>query len=239
MPVTSATCSTAPPVHTTLPRVMMSFTVQTDGAQCGLRLQIAGKITYRHTDGNGTVVAVVRNFATPSLCDALVSLCEEHGFGRKEQDYAQSTVDLEVDAVPRVRDWLLQCGLMPALTRCMLASHGHPPIAFDDVFVVKYDAGADGQRDLLRHVDGGDVSFMLALSPRNAYDAGGTDFDVLEEPLHLEQGDLTLFHADLYHAGIPISRGVRYLLVGFCFVREEAARVPGNLDVNLRTISEG
>jgi hypothetical protein len=37
--------------------------------------------------------------------------------------------------------------------------------AFDDVFVVKYHDSS--QRELVRHVDGGDVSFMVALNPGN------------------------------------------------------------------------
>lgn len=62
------------------------------------------------------------------------------------------------------------------------------------------------------------MSFMLALSPRSAYMGGGTTYDVLaSEPLHLEQGQVCTFHADLYHTGNPILEGLRYLLVGFCY----------------------
>ena len=70
----------------------------------------------------------------------------------------------------------------------------------------------------MRHFDGGDVSFMLALSPRSDYDGGGTQFDALANSsniLHLDQGDLVLFDANLFHEGVAITRGSRYLLVGF------------------------
>lgn len=44
--------------------------------------------------------------------------------------------------------------------------------------VVKYSAAA-GQRGLLSHVDGGDLSFMIALSESSEYVGGGTHFEAL------------------------------------------------------------
>jgi len=42
-------------------------------------------------------------------------------------------------------------------------------------------------------------------------------------PLHLEQGELLIFDAKLYHCGLQITSGVRYLLVGFCFTASSSA----------------
>lgn len=60
-------------------------------------------------------------------------------------------------------------------------------------------------------------------------------------PLHLQQGELLIFDANLYHSGLAVSSGVRYLLVGFCFVAggEEggAAAARGELDLNLLPLS--
>ena len=195
------------------------------------------QVRYHHTgdsDDDTSTIASMPGFATPMLCNELVDLCESVGFG-KEQDaarYTQATVDLEVDAAPRVQSFLRTRGLVHAVASCMLRTHGHVPAAFDDVFVVKYDT--QQQRELERHVDAGEVSFMLALSPRASYAGGGTEFDVLAGgPLHLEQGELVLFDASLYHKGVPIVAGTRYLLVGFCFVGTAATRVPGNVGLGL------
>jgi hypothetical protein len=77
---------------------------------------------------------------------------------------------------------------------------------------------------------------MLALSERSSYEGGGTDFDCLDEVLHLEQGELVLFDASMYHAGVPITTGLRYLLVGFCHTKISAMRAVGNLNLNLDPI---
>ena len=199
-------------------------------------------------------VASVPGFATTQLCEELVGLCEQHGFGaeRAGSGYTQATVDLEVDAAPTVRAWLLRRGLLPAISRCMRATHGAAPAAFDDVFVVKYDATGTSdvcQQALEMHCDAGDVSFMLALSPREAYSGGGTFFEALclgaqfvnegercrGGTLHLPQGELLLFDAALRHAGVRISAGTRYLLVGFCLVGG-GPPLGGCIDLNLKKL---
>ena len=169
----------------------------------------------------GASVSSTPNFAHSTLCAELIAVCERHGFTceRTESQYAQATTDLEVDSAPAVRHFVLSRGLIPAVRTAMLASHGVTPVAFDDMFVVRYDA--EEQRELVRHFDAGDVSFMLALSAQTDYAGGGTAFDAMgSEVVHLEQGELVLFDAALYHAGLPITRGKRYLLVGFCYTLE-------------------
>ena len=204
-----------------------------------------------HYSSHSSCLCSFPKFAAKETCDELISLCESEGFrSEKSSDYSQATFDLEVDSSARVREWLIEHKLVPKVSACMMSSHSTCPVSFDDVFVVKYDATVTGgQQGLEWHVDGGDVSFMLALSPRDMYTGGGTGFDCLMEaydedqqlqevgevpaeglttyfksksgnslrPLHLDQGELLIFDAKLYHSGFEISSGVRYLLVGFCF----------------------
>ena len=251
------------------------------------RFRFGGLVRHHYSGGpGGGAIASVPNFAPAELCRELVARCEAAGGFEAEAPagspgdaaaprYEQATTDLEVDS-PRasaVRALLLQSGLVREVSRAMRATHGGvSPTAFDDVFVVRYEAAAAAaaaaagsgaevggapQRSLVRHVDGADVSFMLALSARGGgggggedYEGGGTAFDVLggttttttteeEQPgaspvLHLAQGELVIFDAALYHAGLPITRGRRHLLVGFCHVaRPAAARERGGLGLNL------
>jgi hypothetical protein len=152
-------------------------------------------------------LSVVSGFASPDLCTRLIRLCEKVGF-KKEADvtYRQSTVDLEVDASPRIKKCLKAANLIDALQKHMLTVFEQQVCAFDDLFVVKYDAAE--QRELERHYDAGDISFMLALSKTSSYVGGGTRFDGVEDhALQLEQGELVLFDASMYHAGIPITHG--------------------------------
>ena len=132
-------------------------------------------------------------FLTPAGCDTIVALSEaqaaEDGGWRGEDGYVQATVDLEVDRAPLLRAWLRRVDLIARVGQ-FLRRAGHAPPgggraihALDDLFVVRYDAEAaargSGQRALTEHVDGGDVSFMLALSDAADYAGGGTEFAAL------------------------------------------------------------
>ena len=143
------------------------------------------KINYLYTcsdiSGYGAIVSVP-NFASPKECNDIISTCERFGFSGEadEISYAQSTIDIEVDSCPPLRDFLISIDLIPRIQHYMLSVFETRITAFDDVFVVKYDARQ--QRDLVRHFDAAHLSFMLMLSPASAYTAGGTHFDVLAHP---------------------------------------------------------
>ena len=230
------------------------------------------KLYYHHLSDSSSICSFP-SFCSANVCERLISLCEEEGFkSEDDQEYHQSTFDLEVDASPKVREYLVKNGFVPALCDCMMLSHGTSPVAFDDVFVVKYDATkSTAQKSLNWHYDAGNVSFMLALSGQDSYEGGGTAFDVLQDgydegrqhedlknlttqelagyflttycvknkhflPLHLCQGELLVFDAKLYHSGLQIFSGTRYILVGFCDVIKSDNRITdcqGNVGLDL------
>lgn len=71
------------------------------------------------------------------------------------------------------------------------------------------------------------------------YDGGGTYFSDVALHLTLEQGHLVIFDAKLDHQGLPITRGVRYLLVAFCYTKDEReARVEGNVSLECDMIMD-
>ena len=176
-------------------------------------------------------------FLAPEACREFVALCEAHavelGGWSKELAvrYPQTTTDLEVDRVPALRHWLIEADVMPRVRAHFAAAHGAELHALDDLFVIKYDARTGGeQKELQPHRDAGDLSFMVALSARCEYTGGGTHYPELDKVVHLDQGELLSFDADLVHSGVPISSGVRYLLVGFCHCASSAAATePGNI----------
>lgn len=97
----------------------------------------------------------------------------------------------------------------------MQAHGGQSIVALDDCFVIKYNAsGPGGQRALEKHVDGGDLSFMVALSDRARYTGGGTAFygpgNVVDSIVELEQGQCVSFPAKVMHQGLAITAGIRY-----------------------------
>jgi hypothetical protein len=152
--------------------------------------------------GDGRIVSSV--FLTPEGCRELVRVCECHAWrSDPAAAYAFTTVDLEVERAPAVKAWCQRVGLLARVSARVAHAHGGVALtALDDLFVVKYDAtsAGGGQQELPRHVDAGDVSFMVALSAVGGdYEGGGTGFDCLGDSgcghggadqkaaLHLEQ----------------------------------------------------
>jgi len=132
--------------------------------------------------GDGDIVS--SEFMTPGGCRYLIQLCEQHAEWRSDSAavYAYTTVDLEIDKAPAVKAWCQGVGLLVKVSARVAQAHGGFPLtALDDLFVVKYTASGEiSQQELPRHVDAGDLSFMVALSALGEdYDGGGTGFDVL------------------------------------------------------------
>eukprot|EP00939_MAST-03C_sp_MAST-3C-sp1_P001096 g1096.t1 len=94
-----------------------------------------------------------------------------------------------------------------------------------DVFVLKYSADEScGQTSLRKHIDGSSVALtvLVSLSTREDYVGGGTEFFRSSSdkiPFRLvrpPQGKAVVFPGnDIYHRGVAITKGRRYLLVGF------------------------
>lgn len=81
-----------------------------------------------------------------------------------------------------------------------------------DLFIVKYEH--DKQNFLEPHKDGSFISFNILLTNPSDFEGGGTEF---EDGLITKnmQGDLFIHSSLITHSGIPITKGKRYLLVGF------------------------
>ena len=194
---------------------------------------LPGRIKFHHHDNN--IIASIPGFWDRSLCEEFVALSEKQGFMSEREGYAQSTTDIEVDKNLHLKEALRKHKFVEQVSQAITRIHGAQITAFDDVFVVKYDF--QQQKELIRHYDCGKVSFILALSSQKDYDGGGTKFDVLgKDPVHLTKGECLIFNSKLYHCGVPISKGVRYILVGFCFTDKDACLKRGNINLSLNSI---
>ena len=167
--------------------------------------------------------------AITSLVDSLLPLSPS-----QPDCYAQATTDVEVCKHPSLRSLVLP--LIPSITSLVTlhTCSNTPPSCFDDVFIVKYSAGS--QNSLVRHVDAGDFSFMVALSSPAGYEGGGTSFDGVPDPVICEAGEVLLFPSDIYHSGLPLTSGTRHLLVGFCHLSPLALRTPLNVSLSLEEL---
>jgi len=109
------------------------------------------------------------------------------------------------------------------------SSRNKSPLYLRDLFVVKYAMG--GQRSLSLHKDGSHLSFNIALQSFDSdYKGGGTYVKAINRTIHIKKGDVLFHPSALYHKGVEITDGVRYILVGF--VKMQGApwwRLWGNL----------
>ena len=84
-----------------------------------------------------------------------------------------------------------------------------------DIFIVRYAAADGAQNTLPMHTDGSRYSFNVLLSPEDSFEGGGTHFETLGRTCKPRQGEILLHRGDLRHAGMPVTKGTRYILVGF------------------------
>ena len=106
-------------------------------------------------------------------------------------------------------------------------------LAIDDLFVAKYEPR--GQKGLAAHEDGSIWSFVVALNAGDGtaaaadddddaivaeFAGGGTRFELLPgQPVYRPGvGGAIGFHGHNRHCGMPVTRGVRYILAGFLTV---------------------
>lgn len=150
------------------------------------------------------------------------------------------TTDVAVEDVPRLRPWLkalMRRCLWPMLheafpkladgTTTVDEATGKSRMRLHDAFIVRYDA-KDGSFSLPEHSDTSSMSFTISLNDGGGdeFDGGGTWFEALDENggvvVDGGLGCATAFAGPLRHAGYPISRGTRIILVLFCYVEHFA-----------------
>ena len=102
-----------------------------------------------------------------------------------------------------------------------------------DAVIVRYDAEVDLSCSLPEHRDTSSMSFTVALNQRDTdcsdgagrgdFAGGGTWFEALGPAGIVVDADIgcaCAFAGPLRHAGYPITRGTRYILVLFCYVED-------------------
>ena len=103
-----------------------------------------------------------------------------------------------------------------------------------DAFIVRYDAECDGSYSLPEHSDTSAVSFTVALNSQSdndnadegssAFEGGGTWFEALGDSnksgkvVDANVGHAVAFAGPLRHAGFPVTKGCRIILVLFLYI---------------------
>ena len=154
---------------------------------------------------------------TSDICRYIINESEKYavangGWTTKRHDNYPTT-DLPVEKILSIFGLVLET--LYTIVKKVKKSYGLQDdmvINIRDLFIVKYKDSEQNYLDM--HHDGSFLSFNILLSNTYEFEGGGTYFDD-GLTAHLEQGDILIHSGRIKHAGLPITKGTRYLLVGF------------------------
>jgi hypothetical protein len=171
---------------------------------------------------------------TPAQCDKIVQVTEQVCRGQyAAYTYAKQTLGcrefpvLAQACAPPVQAVVQAILALPPSNsntvagKARNAKEGVPQqnLQLDDrePHLVKYDVTKKERQKLDMHTDKSEWTFLIALSNGCGldYDGGGTFFECLNATIHVQRGHALIFPGKLRHCGQRITRGLRYLLVGF------------------------
>jgi len=157
------------------------------------------------------------NTYSSDICNYIVGECERYasknGGWTVDRHIKYPTTDLPVDKIPSIFGLIIET--LKTITGRVSASYGLDDkmiINVKDLFVVKYSHEAQNQLEM--HCDGSFLSFSILLNDTGEFDGGGTYFDD-GLTCRLNKGELLLHSGQIKYSGLPMTRGIRYLLVGF------------------------
>jgi len=157
------------------------------------------------------------NIYSPDICRYIINESEKYAAAnggwttKRHNNYP--TTDLPVEKISSIFGLVLETlhTIVIKVKKCY-GLLDDMLINIHDLFVVKY---RDNEQSYLEmHRDGSFLSFNILLSNTTDFEGGGTYFDD-GLTTYLEQGDILIHSSRIKHAGLPITKGTRYLLVGF------------------------
>lgn len=158
-----------------------------------------------------------KNIYTIDVCNWIIAESEKYaqlngGWTTKRHDNYPTT-DLPAENIHSIFGFILHSfGTINTLVKASYNLPDNIELNISDLFIVKYECSQQNYLEL--HQDGSFMSFNILLSNNSDFEGGGTYFD---DGLtsKTEQGDLLIHSSKIKHSGKPITKGKRYLLVGF------------------------
>ena len=173
-------------------------------------------ISETHIDVSNRFVqrSVTEGFLSENVCNIIVSSAnkvgEEKGWTTKRHDNYPTT-DLPLSALPNSVQSIVLCRVIEILDKAKVLYCLPDTCSMNvkDIFVVKY---APSQQSILgMHCDGHILTFQITLSLWKTMKV----VQIYGCTVKPNKGALTIQSGFVKHAGVPITKGVRYVLVGF------------------------
>lgn len=160
---------------------------------------------------------ILNNIYSKDTCSWIINESEmyakENGGWTTNRHNKYPTTDIPIDKIKPIFKYVL--GSLDNIITKIYKYYCMPEsikINIVDLFIVKYEEGAQNKLDI--HTDGSFLTFSIMLSSINDYQGGGTQFnDGLK--VVLDQGDVLVHSGFVKHSGLEVTKGTRYILVGF------------------------
>eukprot|EP00729_Bicosta_minor_P001681 gene1681-17077_t len=184
--------------------------------------------TAQSFERNPLWAAYAMHWLDNAACTMLIAAAERHtaangGWVSTRHTGPYSTLDFEVSEAPEIRDWI-----RPKLfvVKYEAASGGDGSSVDRTPTSEDSDGGGSGgatgqdtkQAGLRLHRDGHLLSFSILLSEPHGvdFDGGGTRLETIGLSVCPEHaGDVFMHSGRMLHGGTAVTRGVRYIIVGF------------------------
>lgn len=152
------------------------------------------------------------------LCDEIIVESNKHRWTRKRHlNHPTTDIQIKSTNISNKVHKFVQDNVFTLIEKYYMVDK--KLIEINDLFIVKYECS--GQNFLEKHFDANVFSFVILLNEHTEFDGGGTGIYSPwgYQECHLSKGDIMLQPGFLYHQGIPITRGIRYILVGFLDIK--------------------
>ena len=175
----------------------------------------------------------------PILCDTIIKQAEEWAEEKgwtKKRHALYPTTDIPLK---ELKSSEIVTEIIKNFTFPYLAKKFHfdtDLMELNDLFVVKY--AHDDQHKLDPHRDISMLSFNVLLNDATDFEGGGTYFHHSNEIVTNDKGSIVLHSGKFYHEGKAVTKGTRYILVGFVTIND--SRINNDIieQSRTRTISD-
>jgi hypothetical protein len=146
------------------------------------------------------------------ICADIECVTKEIGWQTKRHS-KYPTTDNEIMLFPNIYKYMLQRMIeLNIFIKDKYMINDDYNLNFKDIFIVKYECENDKQKSLELHIDHAIISGQILLNDN--FEGGGTYFNdgLIVKP---KKGDFLLHSSQIKHAGLPITKGKRYIIVFF------------------------